>query len=118
VIRDYLSTVSLVALIFCFSSPFISGAEQDDQGSLQVEEALENDWNNKPLEPGKYTVELEAEHELKSWKWDETFEVEKDEAKNINAAAIDLDNNLKNLWFIVGILGLSANYLCFNWLHS
>lgn len=51
------------------------------------------DWENSPLEPGEYLLEFYAEHGDDFWEWEENFVIEKEEAEQINSAAVGLEDN-------------------------
>lgn len=62
------------------------------------------DWDNQPLEPGTYLLEMEAFHEEEVWEWKEEFVIEKDNAKNLNKDAVELEKDDKLwVWFLIGI---------------
>lgn len=62
------------------------------------------DWDNKALEPGTYLLEMEALHEEEIWKWKEEFVIEKEDAKDLNKNAIELDDNKMGTWLLIGII--------------
>lgn len=49
------------------------------------------EWE-KPLEPGEYQIQLDAQHQDQKWEWTETFTIEKEVAKQINTTAIGLED--------------------------
>ncbi|WP_213422589.1 DUF916 and DUF3324 domain-containing protein [Bhargavaea massiliensis] len=61
------------------------------------------DWNNRPLDPGTYEVAMTAELEDEKWEWTEKFEIERDQARDINKEAVELVEAEKPVWMSVGI---------------
>lgn len=59
------------------------------------------DWEDHPLEAGKYRVEVEATHPSNVWNWEETFVVEKLEARQINSHAIELKQTRNVISYVV-----------------
>lgn len=49
------------------------------------------DWDNKKLDPGNYRVEVEVTYLDELWNFEETFVIEAEEAEQINAEAIELE---------------------------
>lgn len=61
------------------------------------------DWNNQPLKPGLYTIKLTAEHETNKWEWEDSFEIEREKANEINELAVNVEKDNTTLWFMIGI---------------
>lgn len=59
------------------------------------------DWEDHPLEAGKYRVEVEATHPSNTWEWQDTFVVEKLEARQINSHAIELKQPRNVISYVV-----------------
>lgn len=61
---------------------------------------------DKKLKPGEYTLYLQArtndpKWQTKSWKWKKNFRVSAEESKNLNAKAINDNQQHLNLWWIL-----------------
>jgi len=60
------------------------------------------DWDNQPLKPGKYAVKAKATHPSNTWEWEDTFTINKSEAKTLNQQAVELDDDQVNKWLLLG----------------
>jgi len=64
--------------------------------------------NNKPIEPGHYHLYLSATDGDQTWELDKTFEIEGDQAKDLNKEAIELDKDYTWLYMLLsGIIPTS-----------
>lgn len=59
------------------------------------------DWNNNALKDGEYRIRMEAKHDKRSWKWDETFTVK--QAKEVNKQAFKVKTDYKT-YIMIGII--------------
>lgn len=59
------------------------------------------DWKNRKLKPGKYTLKLHANSGSNNWDWEETFNIEKEEAQAINEKAIEITKDY-TVYIVVG----------------
>lgn len=68
------------------------------------------DWNNQALKEGEYHLELLATKGEKSWEWQESFVIQKeDEAINEEAVELKNENTLKRSgWYNIGMIALVA----------
>ena len=57
-------------------------------------------WGSTELKPGSYTVHVSAKNADNSWSWSTDFDIKKEEAKKLNANAIDRFV-LPKLWLIL-----------------
>lgn len=94
-----------------------------DQAEVLAEFKLENaeaapnsnfdvaiDWNGNRIEPGLYRLKMKAQYEEYIWEWDEEFEINEDQSKQVNESAEDFDQEPQQtsssslFYLIIGIL--------------
>ena len=64
-------------------------------------------WDNKTLEPGKYTLQLVAKSNADEWKFEEDFEITSKESKSLNEEAVELEKAEPNwLLIILSVVGI------------
>lgn len=68
-------------------------------------------WDNKTLEPGKYTLQLVAQSSDEEWKFEEDFEISSKESKSLNEEAVELEKAEPN-WLLI-ILTVTISILFF-----
>lgn len=56
---------------------------------------------NQEFKAGKYRVEIQAKNEEHEWEWEEYFTIEREEAKQLNEEAVEIEKDY-TLWYIIG----------------
>ncbi|WP_099223829.1 DUF916 and DUF3324 domain-containing protein [Listeria costaricensis] len=65
------------------------------------------DWENQEFKPGTYRMKMTAtDGNDHTWKWDEKFTIERDDAKKYNDRAVGLEKDYTWLYITLGIVGL------------
>lgn len=68
-------------------------------------------WDNKTIEPGRYTLQLVAKASEDEWKFEEDFEISSKESKPLNEEAVELEKAEPN-WLLI-ILSVAFSVLIF-----
>ncbi|WP_239256755.1 DUF916 and DUF3324 domain-containing protein [Listeria ilorinensis] len=64
------------------------------------------DWENQEFKAGTYRLKMIATDGEQTWKWDETFTIDRADAKKYNDQAVGLEKDYTWLYITLGILGL------------
>ena len=65
-------------------------------------------WDNEPLEPGRYTLNMTVKTKEQDFTFDKNFEISKEQSYRINKEAIELVENKKNVFNYFIIAGIVA----------
>lgn len=63
-------------------------------------------WDNKPLEPGTYTLKLEATSSEGEWEFEKDFKIDGAVSNKLNTEAVELEKDNHWIYIIIGALGL------------
>lgn len=61
-------------------------------------------WDNEPLDPGKYTVHIKAKSGEKDWSFDKNFEIKAEASTKLNKEAVDIVKPEPNWILIIAII--------------
>ena len=59
-------------------------------------------WNNEPLKPGRYTIDVSIQTSSGKWRLTKDFDIKAEESKKLNAEAVELKKDDRTLYFIIG----------------
>ena len=61
-------------------------------------------WDNREFDPGTYRLEMQATNGNQHWEWIKSFTIDREEAKELNATAVEINTDYTIYYWICGIL--------------